>query len=89
MHDQSAISDQRLRQRRALLLPALDVAPIVHMAVANVFAECTAVAHVVEHDPPTRIVDYKLTAEHQMISKGFIRIFCARDGCTEQIAQHQ
>jgi hypothetical protein len=44
----------------------------LHLAVVNVLAECTAVAHVVEHDPWIRIMDYELTAEHQMISKRFV-----------------
>jgi hypothetical protein len=87
MHDQSAISG--CDSVGALLLPALDGAPIVSVAAVDVLAEYTAIAHVVKHDPRIRIVDYKLTAEHQMVSEGFIRIFCARDGANEQVAQHQ
>jgi hypothetical protein len=34
-------------------------------------------------------VDYELTAERQMISKRFIRIFYARSGGDQQVAQHQ
>jgi hypothetical protein len=62
------------------LLPAFDGAPIVHLTIANVFAEGTAIAHVVEHDPRIRIVDYELTAERQMISKCFSRIHCGCSG---------
>jgi hypothetical protein len=71
------------------LLPALDGAPIVHLTVANVLAECTAIAHVVEHDPRIMIVNYELTAERQMILKCVLRIFCGRSEGDEQVAQHQ
>src|SRR5258708_3259830 len=56
------------------LLPALNHAPIEHLAIVNVPAECTAITHLVEHDPGIRIVDHELTTECQMISKRLFRI---------------
>jgi hypothetical protein len=53
--------------------PAINHAPIVHLAIVNVPAECTAITHLVGHDPRIRIVDHELTAEHQMISKRISR----------------
>jgi hypothetical protein len=87
MRDQSAISG--CDNVGAFLLPALDGAPIVYVALVDVLAECTAIAHVVKHDPRIRIMDYELTAERQVISKCFFRILCARDRGNEQVAQHQ
>ena len=51
----------------------------------DVLAERTTIAHLVEHDPRIRIVDYELTAEHQMISKGFIRIFAHATEATNKL----
>jgi hypothetical protein len=40
-------------------LPALDHAPIIHLAIMNVPAECTAVAHLAQHDARIGIVDHE------------------------------
>ena len=70
------------------ILPVIDGAPIVHSAIANVLAECTAMAHLVEDASRIRIVDYELIAERQMIPK---RLSSIHRGCTaggDQVAQH-
>jgi hypothetical protein len=71
------------------ILPVIDGAPIVHSAIANVLAECAAIAHLVEDASRIGIVDYELIAERQMIPKCLSRI---HRGCTaggEKVAQHQ
>jgi hypothetical protein len=53
-------------------LPALDHAPIIHLAIMNVPAECTAIAHLAQHDARIGIVDHELAAECLVISKSFL-----------------
>ena len=52
----------------------VDRAPAVHAAFAEVTAERTTIAHIVEQDARMGIVDHELTAECDLVSKQFFGV---------------